>query len=220
MNRAVTSRRPDWAAASPEHRVETSPSQGFYVSTEVDHNDRDPAIAAAVRSAKRGDKEALRFLYLRYKNNVYGYVLSIVRDPHEAEDVTQHVFLKLMSVIPKYEPQKVPFTAWLIRVARNMAVDYQRRHRNVLCEEVYGPAHPADDAGDDRRRGLEQALETLPEDQREVVLMRHVVGLTPAEIGERMGRTEASVHGLHHRGRQALQRELGHMGCAPRTRAA
>ena len=220
MNRAVTSPRPYWAAASSDCRVETSPSQGFYASAEVDHNDRDPAIAAAVRRAKCGDMDALRFLYLRYKNNVYGYVLSIVRDPHEAEDVTQHVFLKLMSVIPKYEPRKVPFTAWLIRVARNMAVDHQRRHRTVPCEEVYGPADPVDDAGEDRRWGLEQALETLPEDQREVVLMRHVVGLSPAEIGRRMGRTEASVHGLHHRGRQALQRELGHMGCAPRTRAA
>jgi RNA polymerase sigma-70 factor (ECF subfamily) len=186
----------------------------------MDHNDRDPAIVAAVHRAKRGDMDAVRFLYLRYKNNVYGYVLSIVRDPHEAEDVTQHVFLKLMSIIDKYEPRKVPFTAWLIRVARNVAVDHQRRHRNVLCEEVYGPSEPADDSSDERRWGLEHALETLPADQREVVLMRHVVGLTPAEISRRMGRTEASVHGLHHRGRQTLQHKLGHMGCGPRTRAA
>ena len=103
-------------------------------------------------------------------------------------------------------------------MARNVAVDSQRQHRTIPCEQVFAPSHPADDAGADRRWGLEQALDTLPEDQREVVLMRHVVGLTPAEIGERMGRTEASVHGLHHRGRQTLQRELGHMGCAPRTR--
>src|SRR5580704_4754036 len=112
MNRAVTSPRPYWAAASSDCRVETSPSQGFYASAEVDHNDRDPAIAAAVRRAKCGDMDALRFLYLRYKNNVYGYVLSIVRDPHEAEDVTQHVFLKLMSVINKYQAREVPFTSW------------------------------------------------------------------------------------------------------------
>jgi RNA polymerase sigma-70 factor, ECF subfamily len=220
MTAVNTSQRPDWAATAEDAPLDTSPSRGFYASTEMDHNDRDPAIAAAVSRAKRGDMEAVRFLYLRYKNNVYGYVLSIVRDPHEAEDVTQHVFLKLISIIPKYEPRKVPFTAWLIRVARNVAVDHQRRHRNVLCEEVYGPGQPADDSGDERRWGLEHALETLPADQREVVLMRHVVGLSPAEISRRMGRTEASVHGLHHRGRQALQHKLGHMGCAPRTRAA
>jgi RNA polymerase sigma-70 factor, ECF subfamily len=219
MTVALTSHRPDGAATTPDDHVDASPSRGFYASTEMDHNDRDPAIIAAVRRAKRGDMDAVRFLYLRYKNNVYGYVLSIVRDPHEAEDVTQHVFLKLMSIIHKYESRRVPFTAWLIRVARNVAVDHQRRHRNVLCEEVYGPSAPADDASDERRWGLEHALETLPPDQREVVLMRHVVGLTPNEISRRMGRSEASVHGLHHRGRQALRHKLDHMGCAPRTRA-
>ena len=102
MTVALTSHRPDGAATTQDDHVDTSPSRGFYASTEMDHNDRDPAIIAAVRRAKRGDMDAVHFLYLRYKNNVYGYVLSIVRDPHEAEDVTQHVFLKLMSIIHKY----------------------------------------------------------------------------------------------------------------------
>ena len=56
-------------------------------------------------------------------------MLSILRDEQEAEDVTQHVFLKLISAIQKYEPRKVPFTAWVIRVARNVAVDHQRQRR-------------------------------------------------------------------------------------------
>jgi len=170
--------------------------------------------------AQRGDAEALRFLYLRYKNNVYGYVLSILRDEHEAEDVTQHVFLKLMSVIQKYQPQKVPFTAWVIRVARNVAVDYQRQRRDIPCDEVFESSHPTDDAIRDRRRGLEQALATLPDDQRGVVVLRHLVGLTPGEIANRMGRTEASIHGLHHRARQALRHQLEQFECAPVTRTA
>jgi RNA polymerase sigma-70 factor (ECF subfamily) len=164
--------------------------------------------------------EAFRFLYLRYKNNVYGYVLSIVRDEHDAEDATQHVFLKLMSVIRSYHPRKVPFTAWIIRVARNVAVDYRRDRRSIPCEEVYAPSLPRDDPGLERRWGLEQALETLPDDQRDVVVLRHLVGLTPTEIASRMGRTEASIHGLHHRGRENLRRELATAECAPTTRAA
>jgi RNA polymerase sigma-70 factor (ECF subfamily) len=203
----------------PRRHVESSPSHGFHASTSVEHNDRDPAIANAVARAQRGDMEALRFLYLRYKNNVYGYVLSILRDEHEAEDVTQHVFLKLISAIKKYEPRKVPFTAWVIRVARNVAVDYQRQRRPVPVEEVFESSRAADDPGHERRWGLEQALEALPEDQRDVVVMRHLVGLTPGEIADRMGRTEASIHGLHHRARQALRRELEHVGCAPTTHA-
>lgn len=192
---------------------------GFVAGAASSLGDRDPQVAGAVVRAKSGDEAAIRYLYLRYKDNVYGYVLSFVRDPHEAEDVTQHVFLKLMSVIQKYEPREVPFTSWLLRVARNVALDHLRQRRLVPCEEVYEATHEADDSGHDRRWGLEQALGALPEDQRNVVVLRHLVGLSPGEIAERMGRSEASVHGLHHRARRAVRRELIDAGCAPVSRA-
>ena len=59
----------------------------------------------------------MRMLYLRYADNVYGYVCSIVRDEHEAEDVTQQVFAKLMTAIARYEPRSVPFSAWILRIS-------------------------------------------------------------------------------------------------------
>lgn len=217
---ALRAKNPACNESFPRIPVETAPSRGFFASSDIEHNDKDPAIAAAVRRAQGGDQDAFRFLYLRYKNNVYGYVLSIVRDEHDAEDATQHVFLKLMSVIRSYQPQKVPFTAWIIRVARNVAVDYQRDRRAIPCEEVFAPSRPIDDPGPERRWGLEQALETLPDDQRDVVVLRHLIGLTPNEIATRMGRSEASVHGLHHRGRENLRRELANAECAPTTHAA
>ena len=212
----------DRATSSPRARltpVESTGAHTFRASTALEHNDRDPAIARAVVRAQSGDMEAIRFLYLRYKNNVYGYVLSILRDQHEAEDVTQHVFMKLISVIPKYEPRQVPFTSWILRVARNVAVDHLRQRRPVPCEEVFEPTRAADDSGRERRWGLEQALQALSEDQRDVVVLRHLVGLTPGEIATQMGRTEASIHGLHHRARQALRRELAKIECAPTARA-
>ena len=199
------------------HDSEIAASHGFRASPAGEKNDRDPAIAQAVARAKSGDNDAIRFLYLRYKDNVYGYVLSILRDAHEAEDVTQAVFIKLISVIHKYEPRQVPFTAWILRVARNVAIDSLRKRRPVPCEEVFEPTRAADDSGRERRWGLEQALETLPEDQRDVVVLRHLVGLSPGEIADRMGRTEASIHGLHHRARLALRRELIRVECAPTT---
>jgi RNA polymerase sigma-70 factor (ECF subfamily) len=64
------------------------------------------------------------------------------------------------------------------------------------------------------------ALAMLPHEQREVVILRHLVGLTPGEIADRMGRTEGSIHGLHHRGRRALQRELARLESTPCTREA
>lgn len=199
--------------------AESVPSHRFRASTSLEHNDRDPAIAKAVARAQAGDMEAIHFLYLRYKNNVYGYVLSMLRDQHEAEDVTQHVFLKLITVIHKYEARGVPFTSWILRVARNVAVDHLRQRRVVPCEEVFEPSHPADDSSRERRWGLEHALDALPEDQRDVVMLRHLVGLSPGEIADRMGRTEASIHGLHHRARQALRRELTDIECAPTARS-
>jgi RNA polymerase sigma-70 factor, ECF subfamily len=174
-------------------------------------------ITRAVARAKEGDREAVRFLYLRYADSLYGYVRSIVRDDYEAEDVTQHVFAKLMTVLPKYEPREVPFSAWILRVARNVALDHMRQRRAIPCEEVREVDRHEEDDETSRHRslGLRDALASLPEDQRQVVVMRHLVGLTPGEIAGRLGRTEPSVHGLHHRGRGALRSALSAMECAP-----
>src|SRR5581483_6089767 len=128
---------------------------------------------------------AIDFLYLRYKNNVYGYVRSMLRDDHEAEDVTQHVFMKLMRVIGKYEAREVPFTSWILRVARNVAVDHLRQRRPVPTEDTLEPSSGRDDLRREQIQALEEALGTLPEDQRGVVMLRHLVGLSPGEIAER-----------------------------------
>ena len=173
-------------------------------------------VARAIARAKQGDREALRYLYVQYSDNVYGYVASIVRDEHEAEDITQLVFAKLMSVLPKYEQREVPFTSWLLRLAHNAALDHLRRRLPTPAEEVVSPEERANGSSDDVHV-VGQALAALPEDQRTVVVLRHVVGLTPGEIAERLGRTENSIHGLHHRGRRALQSQLRQLECAPAT---
>jgi RNA polymerase sigma-70 factor (ECF subfamily) len=179
----------------------------------------DRFVAKAVARAKEGDEEAVRFLYLRYVDNVYGYVRSIVRDDFEAEDVTQHVFAKLITVIGKYQRREVPFSAWILRLAHNAAIDHVRARRAVPAAEVFGADERADEGNEDRVRELRGALAALPEEQRDVVVLRHVVGLTPGEIAIKLGRTESSVHGLHHRGRRALQAQLRTLEIDPSTRA-
>jgi len=176
-------------------------------------------VSLAIRRAQAGDLQALGFLYARYADNVYGYVRSIVRDEHEAEDITQHVFTKLMRVIAKYEEREVPFLAWILRVARNVAVDHLRSQRTVPVEEVRLSSDGIAGAAErERVRDLCDALAMLPEDQREVLVLRHFVGMSPTEIAKRTGRTEGSVHGLHHRGRRSLTAELTSRGSAPSTR--
>jgi RNA polymerase sigma-70 factor (ECF subfamily) len=169
----------------------------------------------AVAKAKAGDSEGLHFLYVRYADDVLRYVASFVRDHHEAEDITQNVFAKLMTAIKKYEQREVPFEAWILRVARNAALDHLRAKRAIPTEEV----RVADSGGAqmslDRGRALRQALEELPDDQREVLVLRHIVGLSPAEIAGTLDKTESSVHGLHHRGRRSLRASLVELDAAP-----
>lgn len=191
---------------------------GFHSTAAIDESaERLAQTRMAVARAKEGDRDALQFLYVRYSNNIYGYVRSIVRDDHEAEDVTQHVFAKLMTTLVKYDDRGVPFFAWLLRLARNVAIDHLRANRLTPTETVIDP--DVSSASDlDRAETVRAALATLPEEQRQVVFLRHVVGLTPGEIADRMGRTESSIHGLHHRGRRALQRELARLDSTPLTR--
>jgi RNA polymerase sigma-70 factor, ECF subfamily len=191
---------------------------GFRSRTTLDESaEAQEKTRLAVSRAKRGDQDALRFLYITYANNVYGYVRSIVRDDHEAEDVTQHVFAKLMTTLVKYDDRGLPFFAWLVRMARNAAIDHLRANRLTPTENVLDPG--ASSGVDlDRTETVRTALAALPEEQRQVVVLRHVVGLTPGEIADRMGRTEGSIHGLHHRGRRALQRELTELESTPCTR--
>ena len=203
-----------------EALVATPGTVGFRTRSTLDESpEKREKTRLAVARAKEGDHDALRFLYVSYSHNIYGYVRSIVHDEHEAEDVTQHVFAKLMTTLVKYDDRGVPFFAWLLRMARNVAIDHLRANRLTPTETVLDP-DSSSGIDLDQSETVRAALATLPDEQREVVVLRHLVGLTPGEIADRMGRSEGSIHGLHHRGRRALQRELALNGSTPCTRKA
>ena len=120
-----------------------------------------------------------------------------------------------MTAINKYEERAVPFDAWILRVARNAALDHLRAKRAIPTEEVRLTDTGRAQTGHDRGRALRQALEDLPEDQREVLVLRHIVGLSPVEIADTLDKSESSVHGLHHRGRRSLRANLTELDAAP-----
>jgi RNA polymerase sigma-70 factor (ECF subfamily) len=180
----------------------------------------DDLVYEAVARAKEGDMSALHFLYVRFADDVFAYVQRIVRDPHTAEDITQIVFAKLIDAIHKYERRDVPFGAWVIRVARNVALDQIRASRQIPLAEVRTSDEGGEQVGFERALCLRAALDLLPADQREVLVLRHLAGLSPGEIAERLGKTESSVHGLHHRGRTALRAALRELEAAPVTATA
>jgi RNA polymerase sigma-70 factor (ECF subfamily) len=173
-------------------------------------------INAAIERARDGDMEGLYFLYVRFGDDVFRYVNSLVKDHHEAEDITQSVFLKLVTVLRTYEPRPdIPFVAWVLRVARNLALDQMRDRRSIPYEEVSPQASDHRQVGDERRKDLRWALEQLPEEQRNVLILRHIRGFSPPEIAAVLGKSESSIDGLHHRGRRSIQATLEDLGAAP-----
>jgi len=184
------------------------------MSSALSHEAGD-LVREAVTRAKAGDSEGLHYLYVRYADDVLRYVTGFIRDHHEAEDITQNVFAKLMTAINKYEERAVPFDAWILRVARNAALDHLRAKRAIPTEEVRLTDTGRAQTALDRGQALRQALKDLPEDQREVLVLRHIVGLSPIEIADTLDKSESSVHGLHHRGRRSLRANLIELEAAP-----
>ncbi|HEY2603482.1 MAG TPA: sigma-70 family RNA polymerase sigma factor [Thermoleophilaceae bacterium] len=183
------------------------------------HLQRERAVRA-VRRARRGDADALGYLYRQYAPGVFAYVRRILRNDYDAQDVTQQVFLKLATSLDKYDPRRADFSAWILRMAHNAAVDHLRKHRlTLLSDPVEAPDETA--ASDpDSRRSLHDTFLSLSSAQRDVLLLREVVGLTPQEVAERLGKSRAAVNTCHHRARLAAVRSLISLGSTPATRSS
>jgi RNA polymerase sigma-70 factor (ECF subfamily) len=173
--------------------------------------------AVAIRQLCDGDADGLSYLYLRYSGPVYSYVSSIVRNRDDAADVTQQVFLKLMTAFPQYDVRRARFAAWILRVARNAAIDWLRESRgSVSAPEAIEIAHEDATTRTDREV-LRDALAALTENQRKVLFLREHVGLPACEVAQRLGKREAAVHTMHHRARVAARRRLLEMDVMPAT---
>jgi RNA polymerase sigma-70 factor (ECF subfamily) len=173
--------------------------------------DEDELIARA----RRGDREAFADLYQRYLPMIYAYVRARVFDDHDAEDLTEQVFLRAYQSLDRYRGRGWPYSAFLYRVARNLLVDHIRRSRPALpveAAEAVPDATPSADEtlirGEERRR-LRQALERLPGDYQEVIRLRLLLSLPTATAAAWMGRNQGAVRVLLYRAMRALRREMG-----------
>jgi RNA polymerase sigma-70 factor (ECF subfamily) len=166
-----------------------------------------------VEAAQAGDLDALASLYDTHINQVYRYALARLGNVHDAEDVAEEIFLKMLNGLPKYQVRKVPFAAWLMRIAHNEVVSFARRsvrraNDTDLPEEIVdrGDSDPAEHA--ERTLALEdlrKAVALLPEAQREVITLRFAAGLSVADTARALGKQENNVKVLQHKGMQRLQ---------------
>jgi RNA polymerase sigma-70 factor (ECF subfamily) len=154
-------------------------------------------------------------LYVLHAPAVHAHVLRVVRDVDDADDVTQQVFAKLLTGLDRYRPGEAPFIVWVLRVARNTAIDHVRHARAVSADSVGEVCGPDDRQVEELQSSLRAALAQLPPGQRDVLLLTHLVGLSPREIAAVLGCTVRAVHGLHYRGRGAARVTLTEFGAAP-----
>ena len=183
----------------------------------VEDDEERRRTAVAVQQVLDGDPEGFTYLYSRYSGPVYSYVCSIVRDRDDAADVTQQVFLKLMTAFPQYDVKRARFAAWILRVARNAAIDWLRESRAVVdsAEAIEIAQEDAPTRSD--REVLRHALADLTDNQRKVLFLCEHVGLPAGEVGQRLGKREAAIHTMHHRARIAARRKLLEMDVRPAT---
>lgn len=167
-----------------------------------------------IARARRGDREAIAALYQHYADGIYRYLLYRVGDVELAEDLTADVFLKMIEDLPRYEERGLPFGAWLFRIARARLIDHWRRQRRrpmiALDDTDTGPQWIQDIPEDEIAISemIERALRILTDEQREVVVLRFLVGMSLEEVAQAMGKSVGAIKALQHRALAALARYL------------
>jgi RNA polymerase sigma-70 factor, ECF subfamily len=178
----------------------------------------DVETARLVVEYQLGDRSALEDIYLRYFDRIYAYARVALKDSHEAEDVTQQVFMRVIDALPRYRLRAgVPFRAWLFRIARNAMLDARGAQLRTLPEEpaqlearqeraVSPVAEEALDWYSDA--DLYQFIEHLPPSQREVLVLRYVLDMSTKEIATALDRTPGGVRQILSRALRTLNRQL------------
>jgi RNA polymerase sigma-70 factor (ECF subfamily) len=169
-----------------------------------------------IQSAIAGEAEAFARLYETYVDQVYRFIFYRVGDDQTAEDLTSQVFFKAWDSLDRYQLRGLPFGAWLLRIARNAVIDHYRTFKETTPLEPTAVAWPDPAANVDQEveRRLEAAwlrsvLRQLTEDQRQVLTLRFIEGLSTQEVAQVMGKREGAIRALQMRGLQALAQMMG-----------
>ncbi|HKY33379.1 MAG TPA: sigma-70 family RNA polymerase sigma factor [Candidatus Polarisedimenticolia bacterium] len=175
-----------------------------------------------VSNVLRGRGEDFEELVRRHQGAIHSFLLRMVRDPDEAMDLSQEVFLKVFCSLERFDP-RFRFTTWMYRIASNAAIDQIRKRRSA---PVCSLDAPADDGSTGRevagvdptpdqflqaretRGRLEDAIQTLPPEYRQVLLLRHQGERRYDEIARITGLPIGTVKNRIFRAREILKRSL------------
>lgn len=197
-----------------------------------------PSDAELMLAFRDGDARAFEKLVQRHQRGIYNFILRSVRERARADELLQEVFLRVVRAKDRYE-RTAKFTTWVYAIARNLCVDESRRarfrdHKSLDAKrpgrdgETGGSLlsrMPAKDVATDDaaeaptlRTRMAAAVDALPDDQREVFLLRQLSGLSFREIGETLGVPENTVKSRMRYALEKLRVELGDLrGEAPKS---
>jgi RNA polymerase sigma-70 factor, ECF subfamily len=173
-------------------------------------------IALLARIVAR-DAAAVGELYDRHSRLLFGLILKIIKDRGEAEEMLQEVFVQVWTRADTYNVQLGTPIAWLVRIARNRAIDRLRannvRTRTVEATPLPPPVESPETraAMSEQERAVARALQSLPFDQRQLIECAYFAGLTQSELAARFGLPLGTVKTRVRTGMMTLRRDLQHM---------
>src|SRR3989440_5490199 len=189
--------------------------------TEVDQEvaraprDSTARVRKLVASAQQGDREALEELYLLHFDRIYSYLHMSVGNRHDAEDLTTQTFLKMLEAIGKFRWQSAPFSAWLFRIAHNLAMDHFRANKRWQPEEEVPEPEPDESTSAEAgalesigRKSMLELIDELSPEQQQVLTLKFVFNFANAEAATILGKTEGAIKSLQHRALVSLQKQL------------
>ena len=172
-------------------------------------------VRALVGRAQKGDREALEELYLIHFDRIYSYLHVSVGNRHDAEDLTTQTFLRMLESIGKFRWQSAPFSAWLFRIAHNLAMDHFRANRRWQPEEDVPEPEPDESTSAETgalesigRKSMLELIEELSPEQQQVLTLKFVFNFANADVATILGKTEGAIKSLQHRALASLQKQL------------
>jgi RNA polymerase sigma-70 factor, ECF subfamily len=172
-------------------------------------------VRKLVERAQKGDRAALEELYLIHFDRIYSYLHVSVGNKHDAEDLTTQTFLKMLESIGRFRWQSAPFSAWLFRIAHNLAMDHFRSRRRWQPEaEVPEPVDSEEPSAELEamqsigRESMRELIELLSPEQQQVLTLKFVFNFPNSDVAKILDKTEGAIKSLQHRALASLQKQI------------
>jgi RNA polymerase sigma-70 factor, ECF subfamily len=177
--------------------------------------DSNADVRRLVERAQEGDRQALEELYLLHFDRIYSYLHMSVGNRHDAEDLTTQTFMKMLESITRFRWQSAPFSAWLFRIAHNLAMDHFRATKRWQPEEEVPEPEGSEESSAEEaalesigRRSMLELIENLSHEQKQVLTLKFVFNFSNGEAATILGKTEGAVKSLQHRALASLQKQI------------